>query len=348
MEQKKRNRATFIIMPLIAILLLAWMSVMNRRQDALVVYCAHDLVFAESVLKDFETETGIKIVIVGDTEATKSLGLVKRLIAEKYTSKCDVFWNNQVLGTMQLADEGILSPYQGPGFQRIPERYKHPDGLWTGFAGRLRVNIINTDKLDPEDDAAIESLFTADDRSRVTIANPIYGTTLTHVSTQWKANGAEATKIWHQLMQDHGMKVVQGNATVKNLVAEGICDIGWTDTDDFFVAVDDNKPVAMKPIRIQDKTICIPNSVAIIQGTKQRTKAEKLVDYLLSKEVELRLAKGRARQIPLGEFDESELPEDVRPLYQMAKDSWDVRTLSSARKECLEWLFQREHSPGTE
>src|SRR5947208_340712 len=81
--------------------------------DALVVYCAHDAEFSEQVLRDFTRQTGIPVVPRYDTEATKSLGLVHLLLQEQEHPRCDVFWNNQVLGTMDLHERGLLLPYQG-------------------------------------------------------------------------------------------------------------------------------------------------------------------------------------------------------------------------------------------
>lgn len=334
----------FLVIILAALLLAAWVAISKRREDALVVYCAHDLIFAESILRDFEEETGTKVVVVGDTEATKSLGLVQRLIREKDYPVCDVFWNNQVLGTMQLADEGVLSPYRGSGYERIPKQFKDPEGLWTGFAGRLRVWIVNKNRMSATQEAVDERL-NSDDLSRMAIAMPLYGTTLSHFSLLWDVWGENKLKKWHADARQRGLKVVQGNAQTKNLVAEGICDLGWTDTDDFFVALDDGFPVEMLPIRVEGKTICQPNSVAIINGTKKRQKAEQLVDYLLSKKIELKLASGQARQIPLGTgIDPDEMPEDVRPLAKWAKDSVNITDYVDARSQCLEWLLE-EYAP---
>jgi len=119
----------------------------RKPTDALVVYCAHDRVFSQQILRDFEKETGIEIEVRFDTEATKSLGLTELLIAQKGSPRCDVFWNNEQLGVMQLKGEGVLQPYKGAGYARIPVGYKDADGYWTGFAARMRVWILNREKM---------------------------------------------------------------------------------------------------------------------------------------------------------------------------------------------------------
>src|SRR5687767_1278938 len=89
---------------LLALLTVAWRT---WQGDALVVYCAHDAVFAEDILRAFEKQSGIKVAVRYDTEATKSLGLVELLLREQAAPRCDVFWNNEALGTMDLADRGV-------------------------------------------------------------------------------------------------------------------------------------------------------------------------------------------------------------------------------------------------
>ena len=311
--------------------------------DALVVYCAHDLMFSEQILDRFEAETGIPVVIVGDTEATKSLGLVQRIIRERERPRCDVFWNNQVLGTIQLQEEGLLEPYQGSGFERIPAEFKAPDGAWTGFAGRLRVWIVNTNAM-PATQIAVDEALARQDLKSMAFAEPLYGTTLSHWSLMWDRSGGDELQRWHHDLASRGCRVVSGNATVKNLVAEGICEFGMTDTDDFFVARDAAAPVEMLPIRVDGQTICIPNSVAIIRGTDQLDRAQQLVDFLLSEQIELELARSQSRQIPLGPVDRAELPEEVVPLADWAEESADLTNLGAARQACLEWLLL-EYAP---
>ena len=326
------------VVGVLALAVLAWRV---KRSDALVIYCAHDAVYSERILKDFERSTGTRIAIRFDTEATKSLGLAELLKREKATPLCDVFWNNETLGMLDLQKEGLLEAYQGSGFARIPAAFKDPQGHWTGFAARLRVCIANTARLGATPDAsAIEACFAAPDLSRVAVARPLYGTTLTHYSVLWQQWGGARLKAWHADARRRGLRELRGNAAAKDAVAGGACIAGWTDTDDYFVAKDQGRPVAMAPIRIENgATICIPNSVAIIRGSRRGDAARKLVDFLLSTETELALARSKSRQIPLGPVPENELPAEVHELRRWAADGFplDTKTLA-ARNECLAWL----------
>lgn len=310
------------------------------RRDELVVYCAHDAIFAEEILRGFEKESGIRVAARYDTEATKSLGLVELLVREAGAPRCDVFWNNEVLGTMDLQRRGLLAPYRGAGFARIPTEFKDPDGNWTGFAARLRVVIRKASEA-PISYEAHPFIFPPNPE-RWAIAKPLYGTTLTHYAALWQTYGRDELISWHRAWRAHGGRELNGNAAVKDAVVQGACDFGFTDTDDFFAAKDANAAVAMEPARAGGRTICIPNSVAIVRGARHLPAAQRLVDYLLSESTELALAFSASRQIPLGSLADDMLPPEMRELREWAVASIPMTELPAAREECLAWL-KREY-----
>ncbi len=314
----------------------------QRGASPLVVYCAHDSIFAEEILRDFTRQTGLAVATRYDTEATKSLGLTELLVREKDAPRCDVFWNNELLGTLDLQEKGVLAPYRGSGWERIPAKYKDAGGHWTGFAARMRVLIANFGAPDREAmdrlDKGVLALF---DPSQMCIAKPLYGTTLTHYSVLWHKWGGPAVQAWHRDWRRRGVRELNGNGATKDAVVGGACHFGYTDSDDFFAAFDAGKLLQWQPVLVSDEnyaTICIPNTVAIIRGTKREEAARKLVDFLLSAETELALARSKSRQIPLGPVPVDQVPAEVRELAEWAKAGVDLTQLGPARAECLAWL----------
>lgn len=329
----RQTKAFLFLLLGLGLLVATWQAVTRGK---LTVYCAHDSIFAEEILRDFQKKTGIQVAIKYDTEATKSLGLVEQIIREGDRPRGDVFWNNEVLGTLDLAERGLLEPYQGEGWKRIPVQFRDMDGRWAGFAARLRVVIRNTGA-EPKP----VNLPEYGDLSRWTIAKPLYGTTLTHYSVLWARLGSDRVKHWHNGARARGLREVNGNGPVKDLVAAGTCVGGWTDTDDYFSAKDFGDPVAAEPFLLDDgTTICIPNTVAIRKGTTRIDQARKLVDFLLSAQTELALARSKSRQIPLGKVDDAQIPEEVRALQPAAAKGVALGGLLKSRNACLEWLKQ--------
>lgn len=330
-----------IVVMFIAVLVAAVWLLNSTEGDSsaqLVVYCAHDATYAEQVIDLFEEQSGFQVDVRFDEEANKSLGLTNLLVAERQNPRCDVFWNNQTLGTVRLMKAGILQPYRSPAADRIPEQFKDDQGHWTGFAGRLRVFVVNTNALTADEQTVSKTLRTGP-LSRVAIAQPLFGTTLSHYSVLMAQWGEERLKTWHTDIHERGIREVRGNSMTKDLVAEGICDIGFTDTDDAFVALDSDKPVSILPVRLENgKTICLPNSVAIINNCQHIDAAKAFVDFLLSAEVEVLLANSSARQIPLGTVDDSLLNEDVRQLQAWAADSVALTGAAEFNLRTLDWL----------
>ena len=335
------NRS-LVLIPLIAGVVLAgmWLTILP---NALVVYCAHDAVYAKEILDEFSRQTGIPVEVRFDTEATKSLGLINLIIQERQQPRCDVFWNNELLGMVELREQGFLQPYKGSGWKRIPEQFRDAEGSWVGFGARMRVEVFNTKQVSATDETFQKLLSQHPDR--IAMAKPLFGTTLTHYTVLWQIWGPDRLKTWHRDLRKRGLHEMDGNAAVKDVVAAGTCDAGLTDNDDVYVALDDHLPVEMLPARVtassdqaKGMTICIPNTVGIIKGTKRLDSAQRLVDFLTSEQTELALARSKARQIPLGSVDESQLPDEVRKLAEWSQDGIDLRNLLPARRECLKWL----------
>ena len=353
---KKTSRGVWALWITAGVLLivmgLLWQRQRGRLRDGLVVFCAHDLTYAEPILRAFEQRTGIPVEIVGDTEASKSLGLVERLLHDPGT-RCDLFWNNQIAGTDRLQAADLLVSYRGSGWKRIPDRYKDPAGQWTGFAARLRVWIVYRPSLSLDQ---IAPYLQQPDWSQFAMSKPLYGTMLTQYSYYQETWPTGQLQEWHRQFLQRGGKLVAGNATVKDLVASGACQLGMTDTDDAFVAEEAGAPIAMRPITVgdllpprraaesavaADGVFVIPNTVAILRRTKQLPAAQQLVDFLVSAETEQQLARSSSRQIPLGPVKSEQLPSQVTALLPWIARGIDLRNLTAAQAACLWWGLSR-------
>jgi iron(III) transport system substrate-binding protein len=266
-----------------------------------VIYTSVDQPFAEPVLQSFQKETGIHVRPVYDVEAAKTTGLVNRLIAEKARPQADVFWNSEVVRTIVLKRQGVLASYRSPAAGAIPAGFRDPDGFWTGFAARARVLLVNTNIV-RESDLPKSILELADPkwRNRVAIPYPLFGTTSAQVAAIFLTLGDARARDYFRQLKANGVQVVDGNAASRDRVADSDAAIGFTDTDDANVAVQAGKPVrVIYPDQEGMGTLLIPNTVSLIAGCPHAEAGKKLIDYLLSADVEARLAAGESAQIPL-------------------------------------------------
>src|SRR3989338_8965180 len=172
-EKKFGLKLFYLVLATFALLAIVTFSGFTKTSNEVVVYVSHDQDYAQPILEAFEKATGIKVKAVFDTEASKTVGLTNRLIAEKNNPQADVFWNNEVVRTIQLKKEGVLAVYRPRNYEKLNPLYKDSEGYWTGFAARARVLIVNTDLLDKTNrPGSLEDLTRPEFEGVVTIADP--------------------------------------------------------------------------------------------------------------------------------------------------------------------------------
>lgn len=272
----------------------------QQSQPEVVVYNTVDQIFSEPVLQDFEEETGIKVRAIYDTEETKSTGILNRLLAEKDNPQADVFWSGDPVRTIVLKDEGILASIHPENAEGIPAHFK--DSTWIGFSARARVLIFNKDLI-PEE-AVPQSIFDltkSQYKGKVAIANPLFGTTTFHIAAIFSSLGDQKARQFLQELKDNNVVIATSNGDVRKRVAGGELPLGLTDTDDAFEAIEEGAPIGIVFLDQEGiGTLIMPNTVSLIQGSPNSENGERLIEYLLRKDTEARLAE-LAAQMPLHE-----------------------------------------------
>lgn len=306
----------------------------GSSESEVVVYAALDAEFSEPILNDFQQSQGIRVRPKFDVESTKTVGLVNALIQEQRRPRCDVFWNNEILHTLRLRRLGLLEPYPAEAARSFPEDYRAEDGTWHGLAARARVLIVNTE-LVPESErpGSIQDLVDPRWKDKVGIARPLFGTTATHAAVLFAEWGEETARDFFTRVKENA-QVMSGNKQVALAVGRGQLAFGLTDTDDAIIEQDQGRPVAIVyPDQAADQpgTLFIPNTLCILRGSPNPAEARKLVEYLLSPDVERRLARGSSAQFPVNpEVDVTSraAPEtDIRWMevdFEAAADQWDA------------------------
>ncbi len=287
-------------------------SVPSEEQKKVVIYVSHDQDYSEPILKEFEQLSGIKVEALYDTEATKTVGLVNRLLAEKNNPRADVYWNNEPMRSILLKKEEVLQPYCSPNANDIPSIYKDKDCYWTGFAARARVILYNTEKVSKDEaPTSIYDLANPKWKGKTCISNPMLGTGSTLTSALFALFGEEKAKDFFLRLKENNVQVLESPSMVRDQVVVGELHFGSTDTDDAYDAIVAGKQVKMifpdqNPKDIG--TLIVPNSVMMIKDCPHLKEAGELIDFLLSPKVEERLAE-LALQMPLKKS--SSVPENI-------------------------------------
>jgi iron(III) transport system substrate-binding protein len=272
----------------------------ERRQEV-VIYTALDQLYSEPILKRFEEQTGIRVRAVYDSEAAKTVGLANRIIAERERPRCDVFWNNEVLRTLVLKDKGLLEAFSPANARQIPAAFRDPEGYWTGFAARARVLAYNTRRVAPEDlPRTLSDLTNERWRGRVGMAYPLFGSTSTHAAVLWARWGEPRARRFFEDLKRNDVAILDGNMTAARAVADGELDLCLTDTDDAHLLRSEGKPIDWVLLDHDGEgALLFPNALSLIKNGPNPEAGRRLIEYLLSPEVEAALAASQSAQIPL-------------------------------------------------
>jgi iron(III) transport system substrate-binding protein len=171
------------------------------------------------------------------------------------------------------------------------------------------------------------------------IARPVAGTTASHLAVLFDVLGEEKAKKWWLDLRANQVALLPGNGPVMKQVRAGELAYGFTDTDDFFVALSDGYPVkSVYPDQGPDELGClvIPNTIALVKGGPHPDLARRFIDYVLSRAVEEKLAHGGSAQIPVRE--DVPAPPHVKRLKDLKLMKADFEAAATKFDAAQEWL----------
>ncbi|NOZ95680.1 MAG: extracellular solute-binding protein [Acidobacteria bacterium] len=273
---------------------------LKPQAQRVVVYVSEDQVFSQPVLEAFQKETGIEVRAVYDTEEAKSTGVMNRLMAEKDNPQADVYWANEPIRAEVLRQRGVAEAYDSPAAEGIPATFRDPEGYWTGFSARLRVLIVNDAVEKPP--RSVLDLADRTWRGKVVLANPLFGTTTSHMAALFVRLGDAEARGFLDRLKANGVRLTTSNGESADQVAAGQAGVSLVDSDDAINRVRRGDPIRMiVPDQEPGGLGCfvVPNAVVLIHGGPHPDAARRLADYLLSPDTERRLAEADCAQIPL-------------------------------------------------
>lgn len=284
------SNINYLIILLSLMVLLGCSNKKNQKQ--VIIYTSVDQIYSSKIFKDFEQKTGIQVLAVYDTEASKAIGLEKRILAEKAHPRADIFWNSEPIRTARLAKQGLFQTSPNIVLPLYKNSFYYAtDRTWFGIGERRRVIIVNTNLVLPKDyPLYLHDIWNEKYKGKVAISSPYIGTAATHFAALYHEYGEIGFKKLLSVMKQAETSYVAGNSVVKDVVGAGKYPIGLVDTDDAIAGI--NAGLPLKMIYYNQKyrgSFSIFGTVAMLKSAPNQNEATRFLQYLLTKETEQKL-----------------------------------------------------------
>ncbi len=324
-----------VLIPLACVLLAAGCTGRRSPLPEVRICSSLEADIVEPIFQEFTRDTGIKVRPTFDAAPRTADEWAALLDGGDKSPPCDLFWNTEILSTILLARRGLLAESPSVRDDRIPAMYRSTRGQWHAFAAHARVLLVNTAIIKEEEGELPRSVRDLADprwKGRIAIGRPLAGSAAAHAACLFTVWGSIAAEQYFRDLKDNRVQVMTDNRQVALAVGSGQIAFGLTDSDDALAEVDKSMPVAVVyPDQGvgQMGTLLIPNTISILEQSKHRAAAMRLVQFVLSQNVEAQLALARGGQIPLDpEIDVSsrlKIPDGVRPMdvdFERAAELW--------------------------
>jgi iron(III) transport system substrate-binding protein len=274
----------------------------NRSEEQVTIYCAVDREVASPILDAFQRQhEPLEVSRQFDVESTKSVGLANRILSECDKTRCDVFWNGEILQTLRLERAGLLLKRDWPAAKQLRSNYGSSP-YWCSTTARGRILLVNMQKLPDATQwpSKVEDLNDVKWNQNCGFASPLFGSTSTHFAILASTQG-ESFWTWAEAAKNNAI-VLSGNKQVAQAVSSGSIAWGLTDTDDALIEIANGQPVK---IVIPDQSadgvgmVLIPSTVAVLANSPHPVAASLLADNLASEETANRLTMAAGAQFNL-------------------------------------------------
>jgi iron(III) transport system substrate-binding protein len=249
----------------------------------LTIYSGREEELVEPLLEQFEEKTGIDLEVrYGD-----SAELAATIAEEGENSPADVFFAQDPGSLGSLENEELLAELPDDLLDRVPERFRDPDGRWVGTSGRVRVLAYNTEALSEEE--VPDSVYDLTDpkwKGKIGFP-PTNASFQAFVTAMRLTDGEERTREWLEGFAANDPKTYEKNTPVVEAVAAGEVELGLVNHY-YLYLVKEEQPdakVANHYLEAGDPGALVSVAgAAILEDSGDDENAREFVEYLLSDE----------------------------------------------------------------
>ncbi|MDQ4019053.1 MAG: iron ABC transporter substrate-binding protein [Actinomycetota bacterium] len=307
-----------------------------QEAGTLTVYSGREEELVAPLFELFKDETGIDVEVrYGD-----SAELAATIAEEGDQTPADVFFAQDPGSLGSLEEEGPLAELPPEILERVPERFRDPDGRWVGTSGRVRVIAYNTEALAEEE--VPDSVFDLTDpawKGRIGFP-PTNASFQAFVTAMRLSEGEERTREWLEGVDANEPKLYENNLQTVEAVAAGEIEVGLVNHYYLYLVKEDD---ADAPVENHFLAPGDPGALVSVAGagvlapTDDRESAGRFVEFLLSHEGQ-RFYAERAEEAEYPLVEGIEPREGLPPLSELEGPNVRLDAFGGELEETLELL----------
>lgn len=249
--------------------------------DDLVVYSSRSPELLQPIVKKYEQETGIKVVLVND----KAGPLMEKLKAEGKNTPADVFITVDGGNLWQAAQMGLFQPIKSSTLKaNIPSHLRDPKNQWFGLSVRARTIFYNPTKVQPSQLSTYADLANPKWKGKLCLrtSNNVYNQSLvgTMLANHGKSTTEKVVKGW---VNNLATKPFSNDTSMLEAIDAGQCDVGIANTY-YFGRLLDKKPNLNVKVFFADQkgrgTHVNVSGAGVVKYSDNAVEAQKFIEWL--------------------------------------------------------------------
>jgi iron(III) transport system substrate-binding protein len=255
-----------------------------------VIYSGRREPLLKPILELFEKQSGIKTVV----KYGSGSALAQQILDEQAAlgRSADVFIHTETATFEFLRLQGVLQSYLSNTTQEILTGFRARDGVWTGLSGRSRALLYNKNLVKANElPTSVFDLAQPKWKGKIAATNRANDSLVAWVSALRLTLGDERTKDFLIRLKENTVRLTDSHTDVRKAVGRGEFALGLINHYYYHLQLEEPDP-AVRHVGIifpdqkasQIGTLVLAAAGAILKNARNRSNAQKLLDFLAGAE----------------------------------------------------------------
>ena len=270
-----------ILFSYILMFVLVFALIGTTYAETLTLYSGRGKSLVDPIIQQFEKETGIEVKV----SYANTTQLAAKLRAEGDKSPASLFWAQDAGALGAVSKKGLFAKLPESVLSKVPETFRHADGLWVATSGRARVLSYSPERV--RADTLPDSIFDLTQpkwKGKVGWA-PQNASFQAFVTAMRAQVGEERTEKWLRDMKANGAIAYPKNTPIIEALAAGEIDLGLPNHYYLFRFKKGNSkfPVDQTFFKANDPgNLVNVAGIGLLKSSENQETALKFIEYLLS------------------------------------------------------------------